>query len=99
MELRVLKNNVLLIPYTREKTSSGIYIPETSQSQQVKNILFVSTVGPDVIEKDILKEGVCVVIPRHTGRWVDFENFKYVLVSENDILAIMDDVKMVESEN
>lgn len=94
-ELRVLKDNVLLIPRGQEKTHSGIIIPETSQEHQVKNVLFVSTIGPDVINKDILTEGTCVVIPRHTGKWVPFDGFKYVLVKESDIIAIMDEVKMV----
>jgi len=98
-ELRVLKDNVLLIPRGQEKTNSGIIIPETSQEHQVKNVLFVSTVGPDVVNKDILTEGTCVVIPRHTGKWVPFEGFKYVLVKESDIIAIMDEVKMVPPNN
>jgi len=97
--LRVLGDNVLLIPYTQEKTQGGIIIPESSQKQQVKIVCIVSTVGPDIKNKDILTEGTFVIIPRHTGKYVEFEDFKYYLLREDDILAIIEGMRMEEKEN
>ena len=97
--LRVLGSNVLLIPYTQEETKNGIYIPTTSQKQQVKIVCYVSTVGPEIKNKDLLTEGTFVVIPRHTGKYVEFDDFKYYLVNEDDILAIIDGMRMEEQEN
>lgn len=96
-QLRAIGPFILLIPYTRELTSNGIYIPETAQSQQVKNVCFVAAVGDRVKNTEDIKEGACVIIPRHTGRRVYFENFEYYLVTEYDIIAVIDDVQMVEN--
>lgn len=93
--LRLLNDNVLLIQQTQEKTVSGIIIPPSTQKQEIKIICYISAVGPDVKNKD-LKEGTFVIIPRHTGKWVEFDGFKYVLVKESDILCIIDGVEMEE---
>ena len=98
-DLRVLNDNILLLPYKAPTTKNGIIIPETSQKQRVINTTcFISVVGPKVIQKDILTEGTAVIIPRHTGTRVPFEGEEYILVKEDDILAVFDDVKM-ESPN
>lgn len=95
-ELRVLNDNVLLIQYTqKERTQSGIIIPNTAQETQIKIICIVSTVGPNVQNPD-LKEGTFVIIPRHTGQWVEFDGGKYVLVKEDDILAIIEGLQAYE---
>jgi len=87
--LRPLKNNVLLIPYKQKETKNGIIIPDCVLEKEVPPAYIVSAVGPEVVEKD-LKEGTVVLIPRQTGLWVPFEDFKYILVKETDILAIME---------
>ena len=95
--LRIFDDNVLLIPYTVEKTNNGIIIPTKSQSEEVKIICTISLVGPEVKNED-LTEGTVVVIPRHTGRYVEFNKFKYYLVKESDILCIIDGVRMEKRE-
>lgn len=92
-ELRVLGNNILLIPQTMEESRNGIIFSKKLQEQEVKNICTISVVGDDVKNKD-LQEGITVLIPRHTGKWVEFEGFKYVLVKEDDILCIIDGIKV-----
>ena len=100
-DLRVLDRNILIIPDIRETTSSGIIIPESSQKQQVIQSGFISVVGPNVTNKEDLVEGAYVIIKRHTGKWVPFEGYKYILIDERDILAVDTSVKMTnkESEN
>ena len=88
-ELKMLNDNVLLFQYTQKETKGGIILSTQSQDTQIKTICVVSAVGTQVQSEDI-KEGVFVVIPRHTGQWLDFDGEKYVLVKEKDILAVIE---------
>jgi co-chaperonin GroES (HSP10) len=96
-ELRVLDDNVLLVQEELKETKSGIILSKEAVSHEVKNICYISQVGPNVKNKD-LKEGVYVLIPRHTGKYVPFEDFKYALVKESDILCIIDGVERKKKE-
>lgn len=97
--LKILNDNILLIQYTQEKTNNGIIIPTTTQKQEVKIICYISALGPNIKNKDLLKEGTFVIIPRHTGKWVEFDGFKYVLVKEDDILAVIEGMNMERKED
>ena len=89
MNLKVLGNTVLVLQHTIEKTVSGIIIPPSSQEQQVKIVAEVIATGPDV--KGVIIRDM-IIFPRHTGQWVtDPEtNIKYVLLKEEDILAVIE---------
>jgi co-chaperonin GroES (HSP10) len=97
-ELKLLDDNVLLIPQTMEKTQSGIILSKNAQSQEMKIMCTISVVGPEVQNKD-LQEGITVIIPKRTGKWVKFEGFKYILVKESDILCIVEGIKIVKEED
>jgi len=88
-ELRPLEDKVLLIPYIEKQTAGGIVLPSSVTKNEIPPAFIVSAIGPEVKNPD-LKEGTVVVIPRRTGTWVPFEDFKYVLVNESDILCIME---------
>lgn len=89
--LRPLHDNVLLIQYVPETThdEGGLYIPDTTKDTQVRTTCIVSALGDDVKSKH-LAEGKFVIIPRRTGKWVDWNDAKYVLVNEKDILCVIE---------
>jgi len=88
-ELRPLNDNVIVIPYIQKETESGIVLPSKLVETEVPAFHIVSSVGPKVRNKDI-KEGAVVIIPKRTGKWVPFEGFKYIMVNESDILAVVE---------
>jgi len=89
-ELKPLNDNIIVIPYIQKETSGGIILPSSLTKNEIPPAYVISAVGPKVKNKD-LQEGTVVIIPRKTGRWVNFEDFKYILVNENDILCIIED--------
>jgi co-chaperonin GroES (HSP10) len=93
-DLVPLNDNVLLIPYKQEMTESGILLSSQAKSHEVISICIISALGTK-INNDNLKEGTIVVIPRHTGVWVNYEDFKYIMVKEHDILAILEGISYV----
>jgi len=95
-ELRVLHDNVLVIPYKQKVTDAGIILSNRAIETQIPPYYVISTIGPDVKNED-LKEGTVVIIPRQTGKWVEFEGFKYILVKESDILCIVEGASYEES--
>jgi chaperonin GroES len=96
-ELNMMGKNILLDPQTQEETSSGILLSKGTQSMQCHNICIVSAVGPDCNEN--LKEGVTVVLPHKTGKWLEFEGYKYILATEDDILCIVEGIEAKKPED
>lgn len=88
-ELRPLNDNIIVIPYIQKKTNSGIILAPETVKNEIPPAYIISALGPDVKNKE-LKEGTVVMIPRKTGTWVPFEGFKYILVNESDIIAILE---------
>jgi len=87
-ELKPLKNNIIVIPYIQKQVGS-IYLPDSVTKNEIPPAYVISAVGPEV-ENEEFQEGTVVIIPRKTGKWVEFEGFKYILVNESDILCIID---------
>jgi len=88
-DLKPLDNNIIVIPYI-QKQSGGVILPPSITKNEVPPAYVISALGPNVKNKE-LQEGTVVLIPRKTGKWVYFEDFKYILVNEDDILCIFED--------
>jgi len=88
-EIRPIKDNIIIIPYIQKQYGS-ILLPSGVTKNEVPPAYVISSVGPEVKNKE-LQEGTVVIIPRRTGRWVEFEGFKYILVNESDIICIIED--------
>lgn len=95
MALKPLSDRVLVEPIeVEEKTASGILIPDTAKErpQQGK----VVAVGPGRVAEDgkqlpvAVKEGQTVLFAQYAGTEVKVEGTKYLIMSENDILAIVE---------
>lgn len=95
MALKPLSDRVLVEPIeVEEKTASGILIPDTAKErpQQGK----VVAVGPGRVAEDgkqlpvSVKEGQTVLFAQYAGTEVKVDGTKYLIMSENDILAIVE---------
>lgn len=76
-----------------EKTKAGIIL--TSNSKEKPQEAIVIAVGPgglvgDVEVKMVLKEGDRVVYSKYAGTEIKFENEEYIVIKQNDILAIVE---------
>lgn len=87
--IRPLADRVLVEPQEAQtKTVSGIYIPDSAQEkpQQGK----VIAVGPGKKDEPMeVKEGDVVLYGKYAGTEVTFEDKKYLIVKQSDILAIL----------
>lgn len=77
-----------------EKTKAGLIL--TTQSQEKPQVATVIAVGPgglvgDVEVKMVLKEGDKVVYSKYAGTEIKFEGESYIVIRQNDILAVVED--------
>jgi len=97
MKLRPLGNKIVLEPIDPPETrASGLVIPKKSQTATLKGK--VLAVGPGKFDKDgeaqipcICKVGNIVLFEDFTGQKVEIEEKKYVVVSEDHIIAVVDE--------
>ena len=87
--IRPLSDRVLVEPQEAQtKTASGIYIPDSAKEkpQQGK----VIAVGPGKKDEPMeVKEGDVILYGKYAGTEVSFEDKKYLIVKQSDILAIL----------
>ena len=92
--IKPLENRVLIKMIENEETTkSGIIL--TSGSQEKPQIAKVVEVGPGKVEagkeeKMYIKEGDKVIINKHSGTEVKYEGTEYIIVKQEDILAIVE---------
>mgnify|MGYP002707887728 FL=1 len=76
---------------SEETTKSGIIL--TSSAQEKPQIAEVVEVGPGAevdgkLEKMLVKKGDKVVVNKYSGTEVKYEGVDYIIVKQDDILAI-----------
>lgn len=92
MNIKPVAKNIVLKSVTLEtKTKSGLYIPETAKEDKSPMIAEVVAVGTSkkIAERGI-KVGNMVIYSKYAGTEVELDNEKYIIVSVNDILAIVE---------
>jgi chaperonin GroES len=77
-----------------EKTQSGIILPDSAKEKPVAAV--VVAVGPGKEEdghKTVMqvKEGDKVIYSKYSGTDVKFEDEEYTIVSQNDIIAMLEE--------
>lgn len=92
--IKPLGSRVLLkMKEGEEKTKSGIILAESAQEKpQIAEVL---EVGPGEIiddkpEKMQVKKGDNVIISQYSGTKVKFEGTEYIIVKQDDILAVVE---------
>ena len=89
IKIQPLADRVLIEPAAAEtKTSSGIIIPDTAKEKPQKGT--VVAVGPGTKENPVtVKVGNKVLYGKYAGTELQLEGVDYLMVKENDILAIV----------
>ena len=70
-----------------EKNVGGIIIPDTAKDKP--NIGVVTAVGTDEDLKKAIKVGDKVIYAKYSGTEIEIEGKKYLIVSKDDVLAVI----------
>ena len=94
LKVQPLADRVLVQPLeAEEKTSSGIYIPDTAKEKQQRGKIVA--VGKGRIDDNgklqplEVKAGDTVLYGRYSGTELKIEGDDYIILKEEDILAIL----------
>ena len=95
-KLRPLADRVIVEPLEQEeKTKSGILLPETAKEKPQEGLIVA--VGPGRWDEDGKKRvemdvvlGDKIVFAKYSGSEIKLDEKKYLIMSEKDILAVLD---------
>tara|TARA_B100000941_G_C28425408_1_gene511173 strand:- start:431 stop:709 length:279 start_codon:yes stop_codon:yes gene_type:complete len=89
LNIKPLADRVLVEPAAAEtKTSSGIIIPDTAKEKPQKGKIVA--VGPGTKDNPVtVKVGDVVLYGKYSGTELNHEGKDYLIMKENDILAII----------
>ena len=89
LKIKLLADRVLVEPAAAEtKTSSGIIIPDTAKEKPQKGNIVA--VGPGTKDNPVtVKVGDIVLYGKYSGTELNYEGKDYLIMKENDILAII----------
>lgn len=87
--IKPLADRVVVEPKEAEtKTASGLYIPDTAKEKPQQGT--VIAVGPGIKDVEMeVKVGDVVLYGKYAGTEVSFEDKKYLIMKQSDILAII----------
>ena len=90
MTLKPMADRVLLkATETAETTKSGIVLATANKEKPVVSV--VVAVGPGTKDVEmVVKPGEKVVVGKYTGTEIKLDGKDYTIVSQNDILAIVE---------
>ena len=87
--LKPLADRVLIEPKEAEtKTAAGLYIPDTAKEKPQQGTVVAA--GPGKKDEPMeVKVGDQVIYGKYAGTEVTFEDKKYLILKQSDILAIV----------
>ncbi len=87
--IKPLADRVLIEPKEAEtKTAAGIYIPDTVKEKPQQGTVVAA--GPGKKDEPMeVKVGDQVIYGKYAGTEVTFEEKKYLIVKQSDILAVL----------
>lgn len=96
MKVRPLGDKILVKRNEAQtKTDSGIYLPETAKDKPKQGK--VIAVGDGILNKDTgkympftVKKGDAVIFSSYAGTEVKIDNDEYLIMSEDDILGVIE---------
>ena len=95
MKLRPLLDKVVLKKVeAHETTKAGILLPGSAQEKPQVSLIVAVGPGGIVDGKEVvmtLKEGDKVITGKYTGTEVKLDGVEYTIVSQSDILAVVED--------
>jgi len=89
MKIKPLADRVVIQAKSpEEKTSSGIFIPDTAKEKQLEGkVMAVGKGLPDV--PMTLKKGDKVLFGKFSGTEISIDGTEYLIMKESDVLAII----------
>jgi chaperonin GroES len=89
MNVKPLADRVLILPNpAEEKTAGGLFIPDTAKEKPLAGK--VVAVGPGTKEVQMeVQVGDQVLYGKYAGTELQFEGESYLIMKQNDILAII----------
>ena len=95
MKIKPIFDRVVLLPKEADKeTKSGIILPTASlEKSQIATVIAVGE-GGTIDGKEVkmqVKVGQEVLFSKYSGTEFTFEGKKYIVIKQNDILAILED--------
>ncbi|MCQ2329444.1 MAG: co-chaperone GroES [Paludibacteraceae bacterium] len=89
MMIKPLADRVLIQPAPAEtKTVGGIIIPDSAKEKPLRGtVVAVGTGTKD--EEMVLKAGDQVLYGKYSGTELEYENEKYLIMRQSDVLAIL----------
>lgn len=87
--IKPLADRVVIEPKEAEtKTASGLYIPDTAKEKPQQGTVIAAGPGTKDVEMEV-KVGDVVLYGKYAGTEVTFEDKKYLIMKQSDILAII----------
>lgn len=87
--IKPLADRVVVEPKEAEtKTASGLYIPDTAKEKPQQGTVVAVGPGTKDVEMEV-KVGDAVLYGKYAGTEVTFEDKKYLIMKQSDILAII----------
>ena len=84
-----MADRVVVEPKEAEtKTASGLYIPDTAKEKPQQGTVIAVGPGTKDVEMEV-KVGDVVLYGKYAGTEVTFEDKKYLIMKQSDILAII----------
>lgn len=94
MQLKPLADRVVLKQQeVEEKTRSGIILPDSAKEKPQTAVVIAVGPGSEKDGKRVemqVKEGDQVIYSQYSGTEVKLENEEYIIVSQSDIIAIVE---------
>lgn len=88
-KIQPLADRVLVKPAAaEEKTIGGIIIPDSAKEKPLRGEVIAVGEGTKD-EKMILKEGDLILYGKYAGTELEFDNEKYLIMRQSDVLAIV----------
>ncbi len=89
MNIKPLADRVLIEPAPAEtKTVGGIIIPDTAKEKPLQGTIVAVGKGTKD-EEMVLKEGDVVLYGKYAGTELEFENKKYLIMRQSDVVAVL----------
>ncbi|MCK9223557.1 MAG: co-chaperone GroES [Candidatus Muirbacterium halophilum] len=96
VKLRPLSNRVIVaVKKEEEKTKGGILLPDTASKDKPQEGKVISVGAGKVLDNGNIspvqvKEGDNIIFSKYAGSDIKIEGNEYLILSENDILAVID---------
>lgn len=89
VKVKPLADRVLIEPMeAEEKTSSGIYIPDTAKEKPQKGTIIAVGSGTKDVNMEV-KVGDIVLYGKYAGTEITIDGKDYLIMKQSDILAVI----------